>query len=164
LAIFLVALLAALPHLQPSPHGAALMWYCAAPPFLIFGLGTRAGLGFSVALFLAYLAAVLGNDRLLPAPFALRYGFAYGLIAVTMYLYESRREAARRALAARSEEIQRLRGLLNVCGWCHKRIRDEAGDWVAMERYLQDRAPVQVSHGICTVCAAGMAEQLDRAT
>lgn len=54
-----------------------------------------------------------------------------------------------RALA----EIKVLRGVLAVCGYCH-RIRDEHGAWVAFETYVTQRSDAKFSHGICPACDA----------
>jgi len=54
-------------------------------------------------------------------------------------------------IAALISQVQRLERLLPVCAYCH-RIRDDAGGWHRLETYLEDRAGVQVSHGLCPTC------------
>lgn len=49
-------------------------------------------------------------------------------------------------------EIQRLRGLLPLCAWCHK-IRNDIGEWVALELYLGIHADTTVTHSICPACS-----------
>jgi len=50
-------------------------------------------------------------------------------------------------------QVKTLRGLLPMCAWC-KRIRDEQGDWVALESYIQQNSNADVTHGICPECAS----------
>ncbi len=47
--------------------------------------------------------------------------------------------------------IKVLRGLLPICSHC-KKIRDEQGQWHMVEAYVQERADVDFSHGICPEC------------
>jgi len=49
-------------------------------------------------------------------------------------------------------EIKTLRGFLPICSHCHK-IRDDEGYWQRVEEYIQERAGVQFTHGICPECA-----------
>lgn len=58
-------------------------------------------------------------------------------------------------------ESKALVGLLSVCSSC-KKIRDENGIWVAMERYLEDRTNVCFTHGICPTCKDEFLAELDR--
>lgn len=48
-------------------------------------------------------------------------------------------------------EVRTLRGLLPICAKC-KKIRDEDGQWQAMETYISARAPVNITHGLCENC------------
>jgi uncharacterized PurR-regulated membrane protein YhhQ (DUF165 family) len=57
-------------------------------------------------------------------------------------------EDLRRALS----EVKTLRGFLPICASC-KKIRDDAGYWQQLERYLQDHSEAVFSHGICPDCA-----------
>ena len=45
------------------------------------------------------------------------------------------------------------RSLLPICAHC-KKIRDEQGEWQALERYLFERLGVRFTHGICPECMA----------
>src|SRR5258706_15167629 len=65
---------------------------------------------------------------------------------------KARIHVADRILGLR-RELQLLEGLLPICSYC-KRIRNEGKDWQAIERYVKDRADVEVSHGICPDCYA----------
>ncbi|SHI81182.1 two-component system, LuxR family, sensor histidine kinase TtrS [Malonomonas rubra DSM 5091] len=49
------------------------------------------------------------------------------------------------------QEVDTLRGLLPICSYCHK-IRDDEGLWNRIETYLEQRAEVSFSHGICPDC------------
>ncbi|MDO8546170.1 MAG: PAS domain S-box protein [Nitrospirales bacterium] len=49
------------------------------------------------------------------------------------------------------DNIKVLRGLLPICAHC-KKIRDDQGQWHAVETYVQERADVDFSHGICPDC------------
>lgn len=49
------------------------------------------------------------------------------------------------------KEIQTLHGILPICGFC-KRIRDPAGEWQILEKYISQRSEAQFSHGICPEC------------
>jgi len=51
--------------------------------------------------------------------------------------------------------VTTLTGLLPVCAWCHQ-VRDEAGHWHSLEVYVEQHAGVQVTHGICPACNAGL--------
>ena len=55
-------------------------------------------------------------------------------------------------LQAMLDEVKTLRGLLPVCASC-KKIRDEQGNWNAMETYIRERSEAEFSHGICPECA-----------
>lgn len=49
------------------------------------------------------------------------------------------------------DEINVLQGILPICSHC-KKIRDDKGSWLQLERYISDRSDVQFSHGICNDC------------
>ncbi len=70
-------------------------------------------------------------------------------------LLEANRELDRinRTLQDALSEIKVLRGLLPICASC-KKIRDDAGQWKALEVYIQDRSEATFTHGICPACAA----------
>jgi hypothetical protein len=52
-------------------------------------------------------------------------------------------------------ELARLRKLLPICSWCRK-IRDDAGYWESVERYLSEKMSVNFTHGICPECVANL--------
>jgi PAS domain S-box-containing protein len=49
------------------------------------------------------------------------------------------------------EELRRAQALIPVCFGC-KKIRDDAGYWLAVDRYLADHAGRRVTHGLCETC------------
>ena len=49
------------------------------------------------------------------------------------------------------QEVRTLRGILPTCSHC-KKIRDEHGDWLAIESYISQRSEAQFSHGLCPDC------------
>ena len=55
-------------------------------------------------------------------------------------------------LRASLAEIKVLQGLLPICAEC-KKIRDEGGEWVQMEGYIQSHTTAKFSHGFCPQCA-----------
>ena len=48
-------------------------------------------------------------------------------------------------------EVRTLQGIIPICSYC-KQIRDEAGGWWQMERYISDHSDAAFSHGICPEC------------
>ncbi len=56
--------------------------------------------------------------------------------------------ASQRAL---TKEVAMLEGLLPICSYC-KKIRDDAGDWQMLEKYIQERTAATFTHGVCESC------------
>jgi hypothetical protein len=54
-------------------------------------------------------------------------------------------------IARQQREIQVLEGLLPICGFC-KRIRNDDGTWLQIERYISDRSPARFTHTFCPDC------------
>lgn len=48
-------------------------------------------------------------------------------------------------------ELKTLRGLIPICASC-KKIRDEEGQWQALERYIKERSGAEFTHGLCPAC------------
>lgn len=65
-------------------------------------------------------------------------------------LLAARLHVAERILGLR-QHVQRLEGLLPICSYC-KSIRDDEGNWQALEHYIGTRSEAQFTHGICPVC------------
>lgn len=51
------------------------------------------------------------------------------------------------------KQIKTLRGLLPMCTKC-KKIRDDHGEWVILEQFIQENSNTDISHGICPECAS----------
>ena len=76
------------------------------------------------------------------------------------------RRRAERRLKARTEELERangelqlaldsiktLKGLVPICAHC-KSIRNDEGFWQVLEVYVTDHSEAEFSHGICPACA-----------
>jgi hypothetical protein len=54
-------------------------------------------------------------------------------------------------VARQRHEIQVLQGMLPICSFC-KRIRDESGGWLQLERYIGERSEASFSHTFCPDC------------
>lgn len=167
LILSLPALLFCLLFLCNETHGAALMWLGAIPPLAFLCLTPQGALALCGGAFAISAAALLSAEHLLPPAYALRLATAFWLAVGIGWIYRTERARAQaRLAAARAEaeharaEITRLTGMLSVCGWCHRHMRDDVGQWQPMERFLQDRAPVVISHGLCPACERRMARDL----
>lgn len=64
-----------------------------------------------------------------------------------MIRFESERSALAAAESATSE-LKILRGIIPICAWC-KKARAENGDWLQLERYVNEHSEATFSHGIC---------------
>jgi integral membrane sensor domain MASE1 len=84
-------------------------------------------------------------------------------VAAASFLLMAAEVAERRRVARENEElvadlqkalteIKTLRGFIPICAWCHK-VRDDAGFWQQIERYLSERTDARFSHSICPLCA-----------
>jgi PAS domain S-box-containing protein len=49
--------------------------------------------------------------------------------------------------------VRMLSGLLPICSCC-KKIRDDGGDWKALESYIKSHSEADFSHGLCPECAS----------
>ncbi len=70
-------------------------------------------------------------------------------------ILEARLEVAQRILKLQTT-VKQLEGLLPVCSYC-KRIRKDDEEhnhteWVAIDSYIQEKANVDFSHGVCPDC------------
>lgn len=64
---------------------------------------------------------------------------------------EQERERLVRELQTALANVKTLSGLLPICGFC-KSIRNDAGYWQSLERYMESHAEVQFTHGLCPTC------------
>ena len=55
-------------------------------------------------------------------------------------------------LGRKSAEVKSLRGLIPICAWCGKKIRDEKGNWKRVEEYISERSTAEFTHGMCPEC------------
>ncbi|UYP46114.1 hypothetical protein NEF87_002399 [Candidatus Lokiarchaeum ossiferum] len=58
------------------------------------------------------------------------------------------------------QEKKTLQGLLPICASC-KKIRDDEGYYVQIERYLHDHSDVEFTHGLCPDCMEKMFKEID---
>lgn len=101
-----------------------------------------------------------------PFPTKVEYvvtAMAFVLIALILPLRISIRiEKKRKALELERENIiselnqtltmiKRLEGIIPICAYC-KKIRNDEGAWLELERYIQEHSEAQFSHGICPYC------------
>lgn len=78
------------------------------------------------------------------------------LLGTVMDITERKRlEQERESLIAQLQDslsrVKSLEGILPICAHC-KRIRDEQGQWQAVETYVRGRSNADFSHGICPIC------------
>ncbi len=149
---FLFAMLIYTLQLPEVFEGAPLMWFCAVPPTTMLALRATAGLAASALAFLVLLAGLAFGDHSLDESHAVRLSVTYLFITGLMFTYERARESVIRDLIEAQQRIRTLEGMLRICGWCHGQIRDEAGSWTRTDRFIQARANVEFSHGICPDC------------
>lgn len=64
----------------------------------------------------------------------------------------SRRERTEQTLRTAIEQIKTLHGTMPICSAC-KHIREDSGDWVAVEHFITQRSDADFTHGICPPCA-----------
>lgn len=56
-------------------------------------------------------------------------------------------------------QVRTLTGLLPICAGC-KRIRDDAGYWRNVERFVEERSDVRFTHGLCPDCSKRLYPEL----
>jgi AmiR/NasT family two-component response regulator len=59
------------------------------------------------------------------------------------------------------QTIKTLSGLVPICAWCGRKIRDEVGTWVSLETYVEDHSEAQFTHGICPECLQRFEDEYD---
>jgi hypothetical protein len=50
-----------------------------------------------------------------------------------------------------SAKVKALTGLVPICAWC-KRIKDQGGSWLSLERFISRSAHAEVTHALCPDC------------
>lgn len=83
-----------------------------------------------------------------------------GFVITVMALWFARLSEHERALEA---EVKTLEGLLPICTFC-KSIKNDAGEWEHLERYISRRSATQFSHGLCPSCQQKHYGQLEART
>ena len=68
---------------------------------------------------------------------------------------EAERDATISQLKAALASVRTLEGLLPMCLSC-KRIKDDKGKWLPLERYVRIHSEAHVEHKICPECAAAI--------
>lgn len=91
-------------------------------------------------------------------PIADRWGDVAGRLVVTRDItvrkvLEGERERLIAELKLALSEVRALEELLPICASC-KKVRDDKGYWSQIDVYLQTRAAVEFTHGICPDCDA----------
>ena len=72
-----------------------------------------------------------------------------GVVIVFLALWFARLAEFERSLERR---VKVLEGLVPICAFC-KNIRNEAGEWERLEKYISRRSEAEFSHGICPSCS-----------
>jgi hypothetical protein len=127
------------------PLGVAVPMAYVGP--VLLGLRTS---GRSIPLTMAIVGSVLTViGFFVPAPTGpiwmgiANRALAIGILWVTAFMV---------MLCNRSnEEVDRLRDMLALCASC-KKVRDDAGFWKGMERYVEEQFDVLFSHSLCPDC------------
>lgn len=66
-------------------------------------------------------------------------------------LHEDKQKELIEKLQKTLSEIKTLRGIIPICSHC-KKIRDDKGFWLQVEKYVSDHSDALFSHGICPDC------------
>jgi hypothetical protein len=143
--------------LQASLHRSFLVFFVAATAFSALAGGRRAAALAIILSMVAYPAVSLLSGA----------GFGFPQVEVELVLLltsgliawfgireqESRRKLAQVIVELQQalEEVRTLRGMIPICASC-KKIRDDHGYWIALERYIQERTYAQFTHGMCREC------------
>ncbi len=125
------------------------VWYFVFPPVVLYLLGRRMGLIFSLAVAVPALAVLIllfaGFEVAgYTITFMLRILISYLMETFLFYIMETQRANAQK-------EVKKLSGLLPICASC-KKIRDDKGYWNQIEEYIQTNSDAQFSHGMCPEC------------
>jgi PAS domain S-box-containing protein len=67
-------------------------------------------------------------------------------------------EKTRAALEKALESV--IAGFIPICAQC-KAIRDEAGNWIRVEAFINQHNPVQFTHGYCPECCKKLHDKID---
>jgi len=67
---------------------------------------------------------------------------------------------AKEEIESRDRLIDDLSKIYPICSYC-KKVREETGEWVPVEKYVSDISGAEASHGICPQCYEREMKQLD---
>ena len=62
-------------------------------------------------------------------------------------------EARNRELKTAMGTIKTISGIVPLCAWCSKKIKDDSGAWVNLEDFFEGHSDAKISHGMCPKCA-----------
>ncbi|MGE4055659.1 MAG: hypothetical protein AB7F99_12745 [Vicinamibacterales bacterium] len=110
--------------------------------------GRLSALALAVLMPLAHLQMILPETP--PENLAALVGMAAfrGSVIAIMALWFARLSEHERAL---NHELQVLKDLLPICSFC-KSIRNDSGEWEALEQFISRRSETRFSHGVCSRC------------
>jgi hypothetical protein len=116
-------------------------------------------LGFVGIIFFCYLNDLLKLPSLIfsdhPFSFVFQRSTLEMLLILMVWLLVS--ASTRRLL----ERIRHLESFLRVCSWC-RRI-DYQGEWITLEKFLQQGFDTPTTHGICPDCRSHLKSSIERA-
>ena len=82
-------------------------------------------------------------------------------VGIARHRSDAERMRLMRELEQERAQVKILRGLLPICCCC-KRIRDGAGYWQSVERYISRHSDATFTHGYCPECERGVIEEMQR--
>ena len=68
---------------------------------------------------------------------------------------------AKEEIDRRDRLIDNLSKIYPICSYC-KKVREEAGDWVSVEKYVNDISGARASHGVCPECFQAQVSEIDK--
>ena len=69
--------------------------------------------------------------------------------------------SAKEELDRRDRLIDELSKIYPICSYC-KKVREESGDWVSVEKYVKDISGANPSHGVCPQCYERELGEIDK--
>lgn len=75
-----------------------------------------------------------------------------GLVTVGLayWMYRTRLKALRRNFDLETR-VEDLETIVPICSNC-KKTRDQSGNWLSIEEYIESSESAQISHGVCPAC------------
>lgn len=112
------------------------------------GMWPALGLAIAVPVFRLLFLVLPRQPPEHMATLALATGFR-GVVIGFLALWFARLAEFERSLERRVEVLE---GLVPICAFC-KNIRNEAGEWERLEKYISRRSEAEFSHGVCPSCS-----------